>query len=309
MCCSLSTCEGLSKSNDEHATPSTVGTANRLLLSEECRWRVHIMSGNSTSAFVKCERAKWHSSSSFFSHRLFAFVSRRTTTCASAMGKTLTGKTAAVCTAVAFILVVIAFTTPNWLETDGKLENPKFVKIGEIIWMLCNQITYRCIRDASEDWHNNCSDTWSFIIPERPMKFLWNSQLCSGIVQLRVLKWSGRVHSIWTCILRWKKRYRYRNQRSHRVWSFQVSGKCVSKASRTHIISMIPGSTVAGGCSKRNTTSYTTSFCLTSSLPRSFSSRYVWRCCWSAASWPSCIPAVPVIMRSISCYCGWTVVF
>lgn len=49
------------------------------------------------------------------------------------MGKTRTGKAAAVCTAVAFILVVIAFTTPNWLETDGKLNNPQFVKIGKII--------------------------------------------------------------------------------------------------------------------------------------------------------------------------------
>lgn len=49
------------------------------------------------------------------------------------MGKTRTGKAAVVCTAVAFVLVVIAFTTPNWLETDGKLDNPQFVKIGKII--------------------------------------------------------------------------------------------------------------------------------------------------------------------------------
>ncbi|KAM0737233.1 hypothetical protein ACS0PU_000326 [Formica fusca] len=53
------------------------------------------------------------------------------------MGKTRTGKAAAVCTAVAFILVVIAFTTPNWLETDGKLNNPQFVKIG--LWQVCFQ--------------------------------------------------------------------------------------------------------------------------------------------------------------------------
>lgn len=52
------------------------------------------------------------------------------------MGKTMTGKVAAVCTAVAFILVVIAFTTPSWLETDGKLENPQFVKIGETMNLL-----------------------------------------------------------------------------------------------------------------------------------------------------------------------------
>lgn len=48
------------------------------------------------------------------------------------MGKTKTGKFAAACTAVAFVLVVIAFTTPNWLETDGKLDNPQFVKIGKM---------------------------------------------------------------------------------------------------------------------------------------------------------------------------------
>lgn len=49
------------------------------------------------------------------------------------MGKTRTGKAAVICTAVAFVLVVIAFTTPNWLETDGKLDNPQFVKIGKTI--------------------------------------------------------------------------------------------------------------------------------------------------------------------------------
>lgn len=49
------------------------------------------------------------------------------------MGKTRNGKAAVICTAIAFILIVIAFTTPNWLETDGKLENPKFIKIGNLI--------------------------------------------------------------------------------------------------------------------------------------------------------------------------------
>lgn len=49
------------------------------------------------------------------------------------MGKTRNGKAAVICTAVAFVLIVIAFTTPNWLETDGKLENPKFIKIGNLL--------------------------------------------------------------------------------------------------------------------------------------------------------------------------------
>lgn len=63
------------------------------------------------------------------------------------MGKTRTGKAAVICTAVAFVLVVIAFTTPNWLETDGKLDNPQFVKIGKITcdWeartLICISIT------------------------------------------------------------------------------------------------------------------------------------------------------------------------
>lgn len=49
------------------------------------------------------------------------------------MGKTRNGKAAVICTAIAFLLIVIAFTTPNWLKTDGKLENPKFIKIGNLI--------------------------------------------------------------------------------------------------------------------------------------------------------------------------------
>ena len=48
------------------------------------------------------------------------------------MGKTKTGKVAIACTVIGFIFVVIAFTTPNWLETDEKLDSPKFRKIGKI---------------------------------------------------------------------------------------------------------------------------------------------------------------------------------
>lgn len=51
------------------------------------------------------------------------------------MSKTLNGKAAVICTALAFLSIIIAFTTPNWLETDGKLENPKFVKIGNLIYI------------------------------------------------------------------------------------------------------------------------------------------------------------------------------
>lgn len=32
--------------------------------------------------------------------------------------------------AAAFIFIIIAFSTPAWLETDGELVDPKFLKIG-----------------------------------------------------------------------------------------------------------------------------------------------------------------------------------
>ncbi|XP_015517582.2 uncharacterized protein LOC107222650 [Neodiprion lecontei] len=53
------------------------------------------------------------------------------------MGKTIIGKCAVLCTAIGFITLLIAFTTPNWIETDGTLERPKLVKIG--LWQVCFQ--------------------------------------------------------------------------------------------------------------------------------------------------------------------------
>lgn len=29
------------------------------------------------------------------------------------------------------LVIIIAFSTNSWLETDGTLENPKFVQLGE----------------------------------------------------------------------------------------------------------------------------------------------------------------------------------
>ncbi|EEB18817.1 conserved hypothetical protein [Pediculus humanus corporis] len=52
------------------------------------------------------------------------------------MGKSKTGKIATLCTAVAFLFVFIAFVSPNWLETDGKLESPKFLKIALFLFLL-----------------------------------------------------------------------------------------------------------------------------------------------------------------------------
>ncbi|XP_063223878.1 uncharacterized protein LOC134531835 [Bacillus rossius redtenbacheri] len=51
------------------------------------------------------------------------------------MGKTKTGLTATTFTVLAFVLIFIAFVTPYWLETDGQLERPKFIRIG--LWQVC----------------------------------------------------------------------------------------------------------------------------------------------------------------------------
>ncbi|XP_055546630.1 uncharacterized protein LOC129730983 [Wyeomyia smithii] len=48
---------------------------------------------------------------------------------------TKTGKFAVVFTAFAFLFIVIAFCSPYWLTTDGKLVNPKFTNLG--LWELC----------------------------------------------------------------------------------------------------------------------------------------------------------------------------
>ncbi|XP_017780805.1 PREDICTED: uncharacterized protein LOC108565727 [Nicrophorus vespilloides] len=49
--------------------------------------------------------------------------------------KTRTGICAIACTTVSFILVLVAFCTSYWLENDGILENPKFIRIG--LWEVC----------------------------------------------------------------------------------------------------------------------------------------------------------------------------
>ncbi|XP_046988536.1 uncharacterized protein LOC124594220 [Schistocerca americana] len=51
------------------------------------------------------------------------------------MGKTKTGKTAVAFSILAFLFIFISFVTPYWLETDGKLQNPKFIRIG--LWQVC----------------------------------------------------------------------------------------------------------------------------------------------------------------------------
>lgn len=44
--------------------------------------------------------------------------------------KTKTGLCAISLTIVAFLFVIISFCTPCWLETDGEVEDPKFIRIG-----------------------------------------------------------------------------------------------------------------------------------------------------------------------------------
>lgn len=42
-----------------------------------------------------------------------------------------TGKFAVGFAAVGFVMVLIAFVSPYWLQTDGKLSDPKFTNLGE----------------------------------------------------------------------------------------------------------------------------------------------------------------------------------
>jgi hypothetical protein len=44
--------------------------------------------------------------------------------------RTKTSKYAVGFTFGAFALILIAFTTPYWLQTDGRLANPKFTNLG-----------------------------------------------------------------------------------------------------------------------------------------------------------------------------------
>lgn len=46
--------------------------------------------------------------------------------------RTKTAKYAVGFTFGAFVLLIIAFSTPYWLQTDGQLRNPKFTNLGKI---------------------------------------------------------------------------------------------------------------------------------------------------------------------------------
>lgn len=51
------------------------------------------------------------------------------------MAKTKTGVCAIVVTIAAFLFILIAFCTPYWLVNDGKIKDPKFIRIG--LWEVC----------------------------------------------------------------------------------------------------------------------------------------------------------------------------
>ncbi|KDR20697.1 uncharacterized protein LOC110828763 [Zootermopsis nevadensis] len=51
--------------------------------------------------------------------------------------KSRTGLVATAFAALAFVFIFIAFVSPYWLETDGKLKDPKFLNIG--LWQVCFQ--------------------------------------------------------------------------------------------------------------------------------------------------------------------------
>lgn len=52
---------------------------------------------------------------------------------ASDSGLTKIAKYALLCFACTCLIVTIAFSTNAWLETDGTLENPKFVQLGKLV--------------------------------------------------------------------------------------------------------------------------------------------------------------------------------
>ncbi|CAH0396146.1 unnamed protein product [Bemisia tabaci] len=51
------------------------------------------------------------------------------------MGKSRTGLAATVLALTGGFFILLAFVTPNWLVSDGKLEKPKFTNMG--LWMIC----------------------------------------------------------------------------------------------------------------------------------------------------------------------------
>lgn len=62
--------------------------------------------------------------------------------------KSRTGIVATTFAALAFLFIFIAFVSPYWLETDGKLKDPKFLNIGEFfnLRLLIGVVLVYCIK-------------------------------------------------------------------------------------------------------------------------------------------------------------------
>ncbi|XP_063992951.1 uncharacterized protein LOC135170818 [Diachasmimorpha longicaudata] len=123
------------------------------------------------------------------------------------MGKTKTGKAAAICTVLAFVFVMIAFTTPNWLETDGKLEHPKFLRIG--LWQVC----FQDFQDTRHMYDTKFTGCWwvfeeeyyiirDILLPEFFVATQFFFTLC-----LTLLLIGGFLTALYTCCSRTHPRY------------------------------------------------------------------------------------------------------
>jgi hypothetical protein len=73
--------------------------------------------------------------------------------------RTKTAKYAVGFTFGAFFLILVAFSTPYWLQTDGELENPKFLNLGKL-----------------KKHQNNCQfvRVWLYETPNKNINFLMN---------------------------------------------------------------------------------------------------------------------------------------
>ncbi|GLH05494.1 hypothetical protein R5R35_001529 [Gryllus longicercus] len=68
--------------------------------------------------------------------------------------KTKTGLAATYLTVLAFLLIFVAFVTPCWLETDGKIPNPKFIRIG--LWEVC----FNDLKDTHHFYDTRFTGCW-----------------------------------------------------------------------------------------------------------------------------------------------------
>ncbi|CAG9863280.1 unnamed protein product [Phyllotreta striolata] len=68
--------------------------------------------------------------------------------------KSKTGLSAVALTTIASIFVVISFCTPYWLVNDGKVEDPKFIRIG--LWEVC----FRNFEDFRHQYDYRFTGCW-----------------------------------------------------------------------------------------------------------------------------------------------------